>query len=148
MNTTNRAHGSLGQAWFHERNPGNLRLVAFGWLWLASPFVVIAIIWHSRALLELVALHHRRCLAVGCAGAVSMLLGATVIPGAAGMAMFYLGTPLAGLVVWLRGDDGDDHDDAGPDVPPFDWDGFERSFWAHVRRGGTPPRKPRSPSAA
>ena len=123
-------------------------MALYGWLWLASPFVVIAVISHDRRLLELVALHHGRCLAIGWTGAASMLLGATVIPGALGAVMFVLGTPLAGLVVWLRGDDGDDRGDEWPDVPPFDWDRFERSFWAYVRRGGTPPRKPKTPSAA
>jgi hypothetical protein len=119
-----------------------------GWLWLASPFVVIAIISHDRALLELVAVHHRRCLAIGWAGAASMVLGATIVPGAVGTALYYLGAPLAGLVVWLRGDDGGDDGDEESDVPPFDWDAFERSFRAHVRRGARAPRKPRAPSAA
>ena len=73
--------------------------------------------------------------------------GAVLMPETFGTIMFWIGTPLAGLAVWLRGDDGDDGGEDDPDVPPLDWDEFERSFWAHVRRSGRPPRGPRVPSA-
>lgn len=127
-------------------SPGNPRAMAvLGWLWLVSPFVVIGVIWHDQGLRELITLHYRRCLTVGWTGAVMMLLGVMVVPGALGSVMFVLGTPLAGLVVWLRPDDGDDGDDDGPEPPPINWDEFERSFWAYVRRRGSRPR-PRTPS--
>lgn len=122
-------------------------MALLGWLWLISPFVVIGVISHDRELRELVSLHHRRCLIVGWAGVAFMLLGVMVVPGALGSVMFVVGTPLAGLIVWLRPDD-EDGGDEDPDLPPIDWDDFERSFWAHVRRRGSRPRKPRSPSAA
>lgn len=118
------------------------------WLWLISPFVVIGVILHDQRLRELVALHHRRCLVAGWAGVALMLLGVMVVAGALGSVMFVLGTPLAGLVVWTGPDDGDDGGDDGPDPPPVDWDEFERSFWAHVRRRGSRPRRPRTPTAA
>ena len=117
-----------------------------GWLWLGSPFALIAMISHDQRLLRLVAIHQSRCQAAGWTGAAMMLLGATVVPGAVGSAMFWIGTPLAGLTVWLRGDDGGDGGDPDPDIPPFNWDEFERSFWAHVRSGGAPTRRPRVPS--
>lgn len=118
-----------------------------GWLWLGSPFVVIAVISHDPRLLRQVALHHTGCLAAGWIGVAMMCLGVALMPGALGSAMFWLGTPLSGLAVWLRRDDGGGGgggDD--PDVPPIDWDEFERSFWAHVRRRGGAPRRPRTPS--
>jgi hypothetical protein len=123
-------------------------VVLLGWLWLVSPFAVIALISHDQRLLRLVALHHRRCLAAGWTGVIVMLLGATVVPGPVGSVMFCLGTPLAGLAVWLRRDGGDDGGEDGPDALPPDWDDFERAFWAYVRRRGSPPRRPRAPSAA
>ena len=117
-----------------------------GWLWLGSPFVVIAVISHDPRLLRQVAIHHAGCLAAGWIGVAMMCLGVALMPGVLGSVMFWLGTPLAGLAVWLRRDDGGGGGGGeDPDVPPFDWDEFERSFWAHVRRGGTP-RRSRTPS--
>jgi len=119
-----------------------------GWLWLGSPFVVIAVISHDRRLLGLLATHHTGCLAAGWAGVVMMCLGVVLMPSLLGTVMFWIGTPLAGLAVWLRRDDGDDGGGGGdPDVPPIDWGEFERSFWAHVRRRSGGPRRPRTPSA-
>jgi hypothetical protein len=121
-------------------------MAVLGWLWLGSPFAVIALISHDRRLLKLVGVHLRRCHAAGWTGVAMMCLGAMLMPGALGTIMFWVGTPLAGLVVWFRGDDGDDSGGEGPDVPPVDWDEFERSFWAHVRRRRRTPRPPRAPS--
>lgn len=117
-----------------------------GWLWLGSPFVVIAVISHDPRLLRQVAVHHTGCLALGWSGVGMMCLGVALMPNPLGSAMFWVGTPLAGLAVWLRRDDGGGGGgDDDPDVPPIDWDEFERSFWAHVRgRGG---RRPRTPAA-
>jgi hypothetical protein len=117
-----------------------------GWLWLGSPFVVIAVISHDRRLLRQVALHHTGCLVAGWTGVAVMCLGVVLVPDPLGSVMFWLGTPLAGLAVWLRGDsdDGGGGDD-DPDVPPIDWDEFERSFWTHVRRPPRTPRRPRTP---
>ena len=120
-------------------------MALLGWLWLASPFVLIALITHDRQLQRLVAAHYAQCRAAGCIGAAMMLLGAALVPGTLGKIAFVLGTPLTGLVVFLRRDDGDDGGEDEPDVPPFDWDEFERSFWIHVR--GRSPRRPRAPSA-
>jgi hypothetical protein len=117
-----------------------------GWLWLVSPFIVIAVIAHDPELLALVSAHHRRCQLAGAAGAAIMLLGVMVVPGPFGTLMFVIGTPMAGLVVWTRRDDGGGGEEPPPDVPPIDWDEFERSFWSHVRRRGGPPRRPRTPS--
>jgi hypothetical protein len=119
-----------------------------GWLWLGSPFVVIAVISHDRRLLRLITVHHTGCLAAGWTGVAMMCLGVALMPGLPGALMFWVGTPLAGLAVWLRRDS-DDGDGGGdePDVPPIDWDDFERLFWAHVRRRGRRPRRPRTPSA-
>jgi hypothetical protein len=117
-----------------------------GWLWLVSPFIVIAMISHDPELLALVSTHHRRCQLAGLAGAAIMLLGVAVVPGPFGALMFVIGTPAVGLTVWTRRDDGGGGDEPPPDVPPIDWDEFERSFWAHVRRRGGPPRRPRAPS--
>ncbi len=119
-----------------------------GWLWLGSPFVVIAVISRDRRLLRQVAVHHTGCLAVGWTGVAMMCLGVALMPGLLGTLMFWVGTPLAGLAVWLRRDSDDDDDGGGgPDVPPIDWDDFERSFWANVRRRPGAPRRPRTPSA-
>jgi hypothetical protein len=121
-------------------------MALLGWLWLASPFAVIALILHDPQLLALVSKHHARCQAAGWIGAAIMLLGVTVVPGTLGAVMFVIGTPLAGLAVWARRDDGDDGGEQPPDVPPIDWGEFERSFWAHVRRRSGPPARPRSPA--
>ena len=118
-----------------------------GWLWLASPFVVRTVIPHDRRLLAQVAAHHTACLIIGWTGGVMMLLGVTLVPEPLGGVMFWVGTPLAGLAVWLCRDGGDGGGPDEPDVPPVDWDQLERSFWAHVRRGGRAPRRPRTPSA-
>jgi hypothetical protein len=119
-----------------------------GWLWLVSPFVVIAVVSHDRRLLRQVALHHTACLTAGWTGVVMMCLSVALMPDLLGTVMFWVGTPMAGLAVWLRRDNDDGGGGGGdPDVPPIDWDEFERSFWAHVRRRGRPPRRPRTPSA-
>jgi hypothetical protein len=119
-----------------------------GWLWLGSPFVVIAAISHDPRLLRQVAVHHTGCLTAGWIGVVMMCVGVATMPSLLGSLMFWLGTPLAGLAVWLRRDSDDDEGGGGePDVPPIDWDDFERSFWSHVRRRGGPPTRPRTPSA-
>jgi hypothetical protein len=123
-------------------------MATLGSLWLISPFVVIGVILHDLELRELVALHHSRCLAMGWAGVALMLLGVMLVPEAIGWVMFVLGTPLVGLVVWRRPDDGDDAGDDRPAPPPVDWDEFERSFWAHVRQRGSRPHQPQAPTAA
>lgn len=122
-------------------------MTLLGWLWLGSPFVVIAVVLHHPDLQRTVADNLPQCRAAGCVGAVMMFLGAGVVPGAFGAAMFALGTPLVGLIAFLRRDDGDDGGEEAPDQPPVDWDEFEQSFWTHVRRGRQPPRRPRSPAA-
>jgi hypothetical protein len=120
-------------------------MAVLGWLWLASPFVVIGVILHDPELLALVSAHHRRCQIAGWTGAAIMLLGVTVVPGVLGSLMFVFGTPASGLAVWARGDDGDGGGEPAPDVPPVDWGDLERSFWGYVRgRSGRPPR-PRTP---
>lgn len=118
-----------------------------GWLWLGSPFAVIGLVSHHPRLLKLVSAHVVRCQVLGWAGVAMMFLGVIAVSGLPGSLMFWLGTPLAGLAVWLGGDDGDDGGDDGPDVPPFDWDDFERSFWAHVRGRGRARRPPHVPTA-
>lgn len=118
-----------------------------GWLWLVSPFVVIGLISQDPELLALVGEHHQRCRVVGWTGATMMLLGVTLVPGVVGVLMFVIGTPLAGLAVWGHRDDGNHGGDSPPDVPPFDWDAFERGFRAYVRRHGRSRRRPRSTSA-
>ena len=119
-----------------------------GWLWLGSPFVVIAVIAHDQRLLRQVAVHHTGCLTAGWTGVAMMCLGVALMPSMLGTLMFWVGTPLAGLAVWLRRDDGGGGGGGeDPDVPPIDWDEFERSFWADVRRRGPGPRRPRTPSA-
>ena len=124
-------------------------MALLGWLWLGSPFVVIALISHDRRLLARVAAHHTRCLAAGWTGVTMMCLGVALMPAPIGTAMFWVGTPLAGLAVWLRRDDGGGGGGGGegPDLPPVDWDEFERSFRAHVRGPDRSPRGPRTPSA-
>ena len=66
-----------------------------GWLWLVSPFAVIALISHDPELLALVSAHHRRCRAVGWTGAAIMLLGVTLIPGPIGSLLFNAGSEQA-----------------------------------------------------
>jgi hypothetical protein len=109
-------------------------MTLLGWLWLASPFALIALISRDQRLQRLVSSHYGRCRAAGLAGAAMMVLGAILIPTALGKVMFALGTPLTGLVVFLCRDDGDEGGQDEPDVPPVDWDEFERSFSDHVRR--------------
>jgi hypothetical protein len=121
-------------------------MTLLGWVWLLSPFVVIAVISHDPELLALVAAHHKRCRAVGWTGVAIMLLGVALIPSAVGSIMFLLGTPLAGLVVWVIRDEGDDGDGSPPDMPPINWGEFERSFWAYVRGRSGRSRHPRIPS--
>ena len=118
-----------------------------GWLWLVSPFVLIALVSHDRVLQRGVAENLGQARAAGCVGAVMMFLGGVVVPGALGAAMFALGTPLVGLLAFIRRDDRDEGGEGEPDTPPVDWDEFERSFRGHVRRGRRSPQRPRSPSA-
>jgi hypothetical protein len=113
------------------------------WLWLVSPFVLIALIARDPVLRAGVAQHHRRCQVAGWSGAVAMCLGVAVVPGLLGTLLFLVGTPLCGLAVWLRGEDDDDDDDGG-DPPPIDWGEFEGAFWGYVRSRG---RRPRTPTA-
>jgi hypothetical protein len=106
--------------------------MALGWLWLASPFVVIALIAHDRPLQTWVATRYAACRVAGWVGAAMMFLGAALGSDLVGSLMFALGTPLVGLIVFRR-DEGNDGggcggDDPGPDVPPVDWDELERSF--------------------
>ncbi len=115
-----------------------------GWVWLGSPFVVIALIAHDHSMQAWIASHYDACRVTGWVGAVMMFLGVALAPAVLGILMFVVGTPLVGLVVWLR-DDRDDRGEGDSDEPPIDWDEFERSFWAHVRRGRLP-RLPRAPS--
>jgi hypothetical protein len=118
-----------------------------GWLWLISPFVLIAVIAHDRELQRFVADNLVQARVAGCLGALVMYLGAMVVPGAIGAAMYAFGTPVVGLLAF-RLDDRDDGGEDAADEPPPDWDEFERSFWAHVRGRQRPSRRPRSPSAA
>ena len=115
-----------------------------GWLWLGSPFVLIAVISRDSDMRGLIAAHHRRCRAIGWFGAAAMFLGAALLPGTFGSMLFGVGTPLVGLIVWTPRDDGAGGGEGGPDEVPPDWDGFERSFWAHVRRRDQPPSRPRA----
>jgi hypothetical protein len=132
---------------FIGRTRGELHsMVLLGWLWLASPFTVIALISHNRHLMRFVSAHHRRCLAAGWIGAALMLLGPTVIGGTVGLIMFLIGAPASGFGVWVHGNDGDDGGEQPPEVPPVDWGDFERAFWTHVRRRAKASPRPRAPS--
>jgi hypothetical protein len=122
-------------------------VAVLGWLWLGSPFALIAIISNDPELLAMVSRHLKRCRVIGCTGAASMLLGVMLVPGALGDLMFVVGTPLSGLMVWASGNDGDDGGEQPPDVPPIDWDDFERALLAPSRGRSGPPRRPRAPSA-
>src|SRR5579884_2473824 len=115
-------------------------MALLGWLWLGSPFAVIAVIRRDLRLQSLVAAHLGWCHTAGCTGALMMVLGVLLIPSALGTALFAVGTPLVGLAVWQRGNRDDDGHEDEPDPPPFDWDEFERAFWAHVRRSTGPHR--------
>jgi hypothetical protein len=133
---------------FHKTGIGDSQTMALlGWLWLASPFVVIVLINRDQQLQRMVVSQYARCRAVGLAGAALMVVGSALVPTTFGKIMFVFGTPLTGLVVFRCRDDGGggDEGEGDPDVPPVDWDEFERSFRAHVR--GRPPRRPRAPSA-
>lgn len=116
------------------------------WLWLASPFALIALISHDQRVQRLVSSHYAQCRVLGLSGAAMMVLGGILFATTLGKAMFVLGAPLTGLVVFLLRDDGDEGHEDEPDVPPVDWDEFERSFRAHVR--GRSSRGPRVPSAS
>ncbi len=116
------------------------------WLWLVSPFVLIAAISHDSNMRDLVTEHQKRCQAIGWAGVTAMLLGAALLPATLGTVLFGIGTPLAGLIVWTRRDDGGEGGDGGPDDVPPDWDAFERSFRAHVRRSERPSHRSRPPA--
>ncbi|HTX30776.1 MAG TPA: hypothetical protein VMD09_05290 [Solirubrobacteraceae bacterium] len=122
-------------------------MALLGWLWLISPFALIGLISHDSELQRGVATHLTQARVAGCLGAVMMFLGASVIPGALGATMYALGTPLTGLLAFIRRDDRDDGGEDAPDDPPVDWDEFERSFRTHARRQPSSPRRPRSPSA-
>jgi hypothetical protein len=121
-------------------------MALLGWLWLISPFALIALISHEPDLQRVVTDNLAQARAVGGIGTVMMFLGAVVVPGGFGATMFALGTPLVGLLAFIRRDGRDDGGEDEPDEPPPDWDDFERSFRAHVRRQ-RPSRRPRSPSA-
>ncbi len=121
-------------------------MAVLGWLWLGSPFALIALISNDPELLASVGRHLNRCQAIGCTGAALMLLGVMLVPGVLGVLMFVVGTPLTGLLVWARGDDDDDGGEPPPDTPPIDWDEFERAFSAHAGPGTRLPRRPRAPS--
>ena len=120
--------------------------MALGWLWLASPFVLIAVISRDRNMRELIAIHNARCRTIGFAGVAAMFFGVALIPDTLGSMLFGIGTPLTGLLVWTPGKDGDDGGEDGPEELPPDWGDFERSFWAYVRRRNRPPSRPRAPT--
>ena len=121
--------------------------MALGWLWLASPFVLIAVISRDSNMRQLIASHHVRCRAIGSAGVAAMFVGVALLPDELGSMLFGVGTPLTGLLVWTRRDDGDDGGEEGRpnDLPP-DWGEFERSFWAYVRGGKRSSGPPRTPA--
>jgi hypothetical protein len=121
--------------------------MALGWLWLLSPFVVIALVAHDAELRKWVTTHYDGCRVAGWMGVAMMFAGAGLASALIGTLMFVFGTPLVGLIAFLR-PDGEDEGGGGngdPHVPPIDWDEFERSFWGHVRRGRLP-RLPRTPT--
>jgi hypothetical protein len=120
-------------------------MAALGWLWLGSPFVLIAAISHDPNMRELVTVHHRRCRTIGWVGVTAMFLGGLLVPGMFGSMLFGIGTPLAGLVVWTRRDDGDDGGEEPPDEVPPNSDAFERSFSAYTRRNKPPSDRPQAP---
>jgi uncharacterized membrane protein YedE/YeeE len=120
-------------------------MALLAWLWLASPFLVIAAIARDDRLLRLVAIHYEWCRAAGLLGVLLLCMGALLIPSLLGTVLFAVGAPLVGLVVWLRRDDGGGGDSDAPDPPP-NWDDFERAFWRYVDGGGRP-RGPRAPAA-
>lgn len=120
--------------------------MALGWLWLASPFVLIAVISRDPRMRELIAIHNRRCRAIGSAGVAAMFLGVALLPDELGSMLFGIGTPLTGLLVWTRRKGGDDGGEEGPEDLPPDWGDFERSFWAYVRRRNRAPSRPRAPT--
>lgn len=122
-------------------------MAVLGWAWLASPFALIGVISREPRLLRLVAAHLERCRIAGGFGVLLLVLSATVVRGVVGEAMFWIGTPLIGLLVWLRGNDDDGGDERDPDVPPIDWDQFERAFRSYAdRRRGSSPRGPVTPT--
>jgi hypothetical protein len=121
-------------------------MALLGWLWLGTPFAVIGLISQNEQLRTLVAVHYTRCRAAGWTGVLMMCLGAVIMPDTLGTMMFFIGAPLSGLAVWLRNDGWDDGGESS-DLPPFDWDAFERSFWAYVRGQRRHPTRPRTPSA-
>jgi hypothetical protein len=116
--------------------------MALGWLWLASPFALIAVISRDAQMRELVAVHSKRCRAIGWAGVVAMFLGVALLPDEPGSMLFGVGTPLSGLVVWTHRDERDDLGDAEPQDLPPDWGEFERSFRAYADRRERPPSRP------
>lgn len=120
-------------------------MAALGWLWLVSPFVLIAAISHDPGMRELVTAHYRRCRAIGWAGVTAMFLGTLLVPGMFGSMLFGIGTPLAGLIVWTHRDDGDDGGEEGPGEVPPNWDEFERSFSAYTRPSKPPSNRPQAP---
>lgn len=120
-------------------------MALLGWLWLVSPFLLIAVISHDRDLQRAIADNLGQARVAGGLGALMMCLGAGVVPGAIGATMYALGTPFVGLLAFIRRDDGDDGSEDEPGGPPVDWDELERSFRTQVRPPG--PGGPRSPSA-
>jgi hypothetical protein len=106
-----------------------------------------------------------RFIVAGIAAAAAAVLAGSVVlletsetelaAGAVYASMCILTVALAMLIRTRRerGDGGsDDGGDPPPDPPPFDWDDFERAFWADVRRrsssGRGRPGSGRSPSRA
>lgn len=118
-----------------------------GWLWLATPFILIGVISHDRNMRELIAEHRWRCHAIGWAGVAAMYIGVAVLPGAAGTMLYGIGAPLSGLIVWTSRDGRDDGGEKHPDGIPPDWDDFERSFRDYVMRRSRGPRRPRAPAS-
>ena len=75
-----------------------------------------------------------------------MFLGVALLPDELGSMLFGIGTPLTGLLVWTRRDDGDDGGDEEPQDLPPDWGEFERSFRAYERGRNRPPGRPQVPA--